>query len=273
MQLLEDFAALAPSLDAARPRVKQLFYKGNLELLKLPKIAVVGSRECLSYTQSAVKNLCVMLRNEGICVVSGGALGADIYAHTGALPLTIGVFANALDEFYPRQNKAVIEQIYTRGLALSEANSKHIVQRGDFLLRNRIIIALSDALVVAQADFKSGSMSSVKLAQKLGKPIFALPHRLGESEATNALVARGEAGLIDDFARFCKEFKARFGFNGGLFEGEFEDKNEEASLDPLLKCVAAGVEFDELFERFGEAVYDYELEGKILIEGVKVRLA
>ncbi len=273
MQLLEDFAALAPSLDAARPRVKQLFYKGNLELLKLPKIAVVGSRECLSYTQSAVKNLCVMLRNEGICVVSGGALGADIYAHTGALPLTIGVFANALDEFYPRQNKAVIEQIYTRGLALSEANSKHIVQRGDFLLRNRIIIALSDALVVAQADFKSGSMSSVKLAQKLGKPIFALPHRLGESEATNALVARGEAGLIDDFARFCKEFKACFGFDGGLFAGEFEGKNEEASLDPLLKCVAAGVEFDELFERFGEVVYDYELEGKILIEGVKVRLA
>ncbi|MDN2913438.1 DNA-processing protein DprA, partial [Campylobacter jejuni] len=69
----------------------------------------------------------------------------------------------------------------------------------DFLLRNRLVIALSKAVVVAQADIKSGSMQSAKLALELNKPLYVLPQRLGESTATNLLLKENKAKLICDF--------------------------------------------------------------------------
>ncbi|TEY11299.1 DNA processing protein DprA, partial [Campylobacter sp. CH185] len=84
------------------------------------------------------------------------------------------------DQIYPRTNEKIIKQIYENALALSEYEDDYLPKNYDFLLRNRLVIALSKAVVVAQADIKSGSMQSAKLALELNKPLYVLPQRLGE---------------------------------------------------------------------------------------------
>ncbi len=283
-ELVQELATIPPQLRRCKPPVKHLFYRGDPALLDLPKVAVVGSRKCLTYTQNAVKNLCATLRRYGICVVSGGAIGADNFAHEAALPLTIGVFANSLERFYPVQNTRTITQIYERGLALSEHERGHAPRGSDFLARNRIVVGLADALVIAQADLQSGSMQSARLAGEMGVPLFVLPQRLGESDGTNALLADGRARLVADFEKFCDEFRRDFCEKRGLDEADFGRISAGfggggggGSLfddDALLACVARGAQLDELLEKFGEdAVFGYELEGRIVIDGVNVRLA
>ncbi|MCH3852918.1 DNA-protecting protein DprA, partial [Campylobacter jejuni] len=143
---------------------KKLYYKGNLKLLEQRKIAIIGSRRMSTYTKNCVFELSNLLKNSKISVVSGGALGVDISASMAAMPNTIGVFANGLDEIYPRSNEKIIKQIYENALALSENESYYKPKPYDFLLRNRLIVALSEAVVVAQADLQSGSMQSARLA-------------------------------------------------------------------------------------------------------------
>ena len=123
----------------------------------------------------------------------------DITAHRGAYPHTVAVFGNGLNKIYPQSNAKIIKEIYQNALALSEYDPGEPPLAYRFLERNRIVVALSQALVVAQADAKSGSMQSARMAKELGVPIFTLPQRLGESEGTNELVASGTANLINDF--------------------------------------------------------------------------
>ena len=128
----------------------------------------------------------------------------------------------------------------------------------DFLLRNRLIIALSDAVVVAQADLQSGSMQSARLSYEMQKPLFVLPQRLEESRGTNLLLQDKKANLIADF----KAFAAHFG----------SVKEDVGEKDEFLQFCQKGVRVEEALEKFGEKVYEYELEGKIAIEGVFIRL-
>lgn len=225
---------------------KKLYYKGNLKLLEQRKIAIIGSRRMSAYTKNCVFELSNLLKNSKISVVSGGALGVDISASMAAMPSTIGVFANGLDEIYPRNNEKIIKQIYENALALSENESHYKPKPYDFLLRNRLIIVLSEAVVVAQADLQSGSMQSARLALELNKPLYVLPQRKNESDGTNLLL---------DF----KEFVSCF----GIIE---EEKDE------FLDFCRQGVSVDEATQIYGEKVYEYELEGKISIEGLFIRV-
>ncbi|EIP4519710.1 DNA-protecting protein DprA [Campylobacter coli] len=234
---------------------KKLYYKGNLKLLEQRKIAIIGSRRMSAYTKNCVFELSNLLKNSKISVVSGGALGVDISASMAAMPSTIGVFANGLDEIYPRSNEKIIKQIYENALALSENESHYKPKPYDFLLRNRLIIALSEAVVVAQADLQSGSMQSARLALELNKPLYVLPQRKNESDGTNLLLQKRNANLLLDF----KEFVSCF----GIIE---EEKDE------FLDFCRQGVSVDEATQIYGEKVYEYELEGKISIEGLFIRV-
>lgn len=235
--------------------VRKLYYKGDLSLLDKPKIAIIGSRKMSVYTKNCVLELASLLKQVGVCVVSGGALGVDITAHQGAFPLTIGIFANGLDEIYPRNNEKMIKQIYENALALSENEPNYLPQGYDFLLRNRLIIALSQMIIIAQADFKSGSFHSANLAVKLGKKVFVLPQRKNESEGTNSLLEQGKVRLLSDFKAFASQF------------GTLKQKNKDA----ILEFCKDGVSKDEALKKFGEKIYEYELEGKIEICGVLVK--
>lgn len=235
---------------------KKLYYKGNLELLNKRKIAIIGSRKMSVYTKNCVLELASLLKNAGVCVVSGGALGVDIVANKAAMPLSIGIFANGLGQIYPKSNEKIIKELYANCLALSEQEENYIPKKYDFLLRNRLIIALSEAVVIAQADLQSGSMQSARLALKMQKPLYVLPQRLGESNGTNLLLKENKASLIADFKDFVSNYA--------------ELKNIEK--DEFLEFCSKGVSLDEALKIYGEKVYEYELEGKIEISGVFIRV-
>lgn len=243
---------------------KALFYEGDTKLLAMPKISVVGSRKASTYTKECVSRLCAALNRAGVCVVSGGAIGVDIIAHKAAMSATIGVFGNGLDILYPSSNAKLIREIYEKGLALSEYEAGvGVGHRGvHFLERNRIVVALSQALVVAQADERSGSMQSARLALDLGVPLFVLPQRCGESDGTNRLLSEGKARLIHDF----NEFAALFG------DKNFTKSNAKESFkDEIIKFCENGVSLDEALAKFGDKIYEYELCGALEIVNLRVK--
>lgn len=238
---------------------KELNFIGDTSLLSMPKVAVVGSRKASVYTKECVTALCTALKSANVCVVSGGAIGVDITAHKAAMPRTIGVFANGLDIIYPAQNKAAIREIYEKGLALSEYDEGEPPIAYRFLERNRIVVGLAQALVVAQADLRSGSMQSARLANELKIPLFVLPQRINESSGTNALLASKKAELIDDYVKFASLFG--------------EVKEQEKADDEILKFCKNGVSLDEALAKFGEIIYEYELDGLVEISNLRVKSA
>ncbi len=267
MNFINEMSFLPLCLKRLKNPPKTLYFRGNLELLNAPKVAIVGSRKCSKYTQNLILNLANMLAKKGVCVVSGGAIGADIFAHMGAMPRTIGVFANSLDMIYPAQNEAVINEIYTKGLAISEFKSSHQPFRHDFLDRNRIVVGLSDAVIIAQADIKSGSMSSANHAIAMNIPVFGFPQRKGESDGTNLLISSGKMSLLSDFEKFVNSFE----FSENL-ENSDPAGREQNSNDEILNFLAKNSDFNKAFAKFGDKLFEYEIDGKIIIDGAFVRV-
>ena len=100
-----------PQLEILGKKAPQkLYYRGNTELLQMPKISIVGSRKMSVYTKNLITKLSQKLSDAGICVVSGAALGCDITAHAGAFPRTIAVFGNGIDQIYPKENEDIIKK-------------------------------------------------------------------------------------------------------------------------------------------------------------------
>ena len=222
-----------------------------------PKIAIVGSRKPNPYTKSFVATLATRIAKHSGIVVSGGALGVDIIAHTYAFPRTIMFSPAGLDIIYPKSNAKMIKQMMEQALVMSEYDNGYMPHQYSFLDRNRLVIGLSDYVVIPQADMMSGSMQSARIAMKLNKPLFVLPHRIGESEGTNHLLAQGKAqGIynIDDF-----------------IESIFGASVSRCDDEVLLFC-ANNPSVEEAFARFGEKIYEYELEGKIMRESGTIRV-
>jgi DNA processing protein len=198
------------------------------------------------------------LSNLGCVIVSGAAMGIDACAHEGANENTIAVFGNSLDKIYPAVNKSLIEKIYKNSLALSEYEKDTMPTNYSFVLRNRLVVAMSEAVIISEADEKSGSMRSAEIALQLGRPIYVLPHRFGESSGTMRLAKDGLAKVIYD----TDEFVASLGL-ATLMPGQ-------SISDKLLEFCKKSPSFDEAFALFGDKLYEYELDGKIEIKNNKV---
>jgi len=117
MKILEK---LPYELEVLKDKPKQLFYKGDLSLLKKRKISIVGTRHPISYTKQLCLKLGNALKKRGVCVISGGAMGVDALAHKSAFPNTIGVMANSLDIIYPKVNYSLLKSMEKESLMLSE---------------------------------------------------------------------------------------------------------------------------------------------------------
>ncbi len=240
-------------LESLKNKPKNLFYKGNLSLLNFTKVSIVGTRHPISYTKQLCLKLGVALKKRGIVVVSGGAMGVDALAHKAAFPNTIGVMANSLDIIYPKVNFSLLKSMEKESLLLSEYGANTSATKYSFVLRNRIVVALGEVLVVAQADLNSGSMRSVEIAQKYGKKIYVLPHRLEDSLGTNALLRDGLATAIYDIEKFANMF------------GKIEKQK-----DKILDFCEQNSSLQDAIEKFGDKIYEYELSGKIEIKNLKV---
>jgi len=220
-----------------------LFYKGNLELLNKPKIAIVGSRKASKYTKETTFLLAKKLSKKFV-IISGGALGVDSEAHKGAFPNTIFISPSSLDIIYPKANENLIKNVYKNALALSEYEKNYRPYKHTFLQRNRIIVALSEFVIITEADIKSGSMRSFEWAKKYNKKVYVIPHRINESSGTNYLAKTNQAEVIWDIDEFCENL----GINS---------KEKILSLNEALKT-------------YGSQLYEMELNGEVIIKNGKV---
>jgi len=240
-------------LDAMKKYPKDIFYKGNLDLLKKRNISIVGSRKPNQYTQQITYLLAKELSSHNIVIVSGGAMGVDAIAHNGATSSnTIVVAGTGLNIRYPSVNNKLIKNIEENGLVLSQFEDNQMATRYTFPLRNEIVVALSEVLIVTQADLNSGTLRSVEFALKMNKPIYVLPHRLNESEGSNQLLNKGLVSAIYNIDNFISDF---VGY-----------KNDIKHKDNFLEYCKSNPTYDEAIIKYPSEIFTYELGGKIKIE-------
>jgi len=175
-----------------------LYLRGPLSLPRGTGVAVVGSRRSTATGRKVAQELAAGLAREGIPVVSGIALGIDGAAHRGALAVagpTVAVLGCGTDRPYPRAHARLFAEIAREGLLVSEFPPGTDPAPHHFPRRNRIIAALSRAVVVVEAGERSGALITVDHALDLGLDVFACPGREGDP------VSEGCRRLIRDGAR------------------------------------------------------------------------
>ena len=172
-----------------------LFYQGNIDLLELPKVAVVGSRDSSKLGNQSVQKIIKELNNE-LIIVSGLARGIDTAAHMAALQnggRTIAVIGTGLDVFYPKANKKLQSYIGKNHLVLSEYGPGEQPLKFHFPERNRIIAGLCRGVIVAEAKMRSGSLITCERAMEEGRDVFAIPGSIldGKSDGCHHLIQEG----------------------------------------------------------------------------------
>lgn len=181
------------------PPPAEIFYLGdNLEvLLHQPRVGIVGSRKPTPYGKAITESIASELSRQGVILVSGLALGIDSIAHTIAVTNsqpTIAVLPCGLDTVYPRTNRLLAQQILDcGGLLISEYPHKTDSRKEHFIARNRLIAALSHAVVIPEATEKSGSLYTARFAWQQNVPVMAVPGPLTShlSKGTNKLIQSG----------------------------------------------------------------------------------
>ena len=168
-----------PLNDVERKNVPpQLWVQGDAELLQRGlRVAVVGSRSPSPGGRQRASQLARKLAGEEITVVSGLALGTDTIAHRTAIASggrTIAVLGTPLDQYQPRQNTALQDEIGRDHLLVSQFPSGHPVLRSNFPRRNRTMALLCHASVIVEAGESSGTLSQGWEALRLGRPLFLL---------------------------------------------------------------------------------------------------
>ncbi len=175
---------------------KALYCIGNIDLLNMTSIAVVGARKCSEYGRQVALKIGNMLAQNGIVTVSGMAEGIDSFALLGALKEgggTIAVLGQGVDICYPKSNKQLYEKILREGLVISEYPPGTEPKPFQFPKRNRIISAISRAVAVVEASSGSGSLITAEIAAEQGKEIIAVPGNINStySLGCNKLIADG----------------------------------------------------------------------------------
>ncbi len=182
-----------------------LFYKGQADLCSPRMISVVGTRKVSAYGREKVRELIEGLKADGMLVVSGLAYGVDIEAHRACLDLgisTVGVMGHGLDRIYPRDHYKTVEEMVQYGGVLTEFWTKTKPDRENFPMRNRIVAGMCDATVVIESGVSGGSMITANLALGYHRDVFALPGRVGESQAAgcHSLIKTNRAALFESAA-------------------------------------------------------------------------
>lgn len=189
-----------------------LWGRGNKESLVscAHPVAVVGSRTCDLYGSYIAQEIGRQAAAQGHLVVSGGAMGADAQAHWGALSArrdhdgdevgsTVAVFAGGMKRMGPLRNRDLFQSMEREcGALISEMHPETIPEGRRFLLRNRIIAALSSTIVVAQARHRSGALNTANWGAELGREVYAAPGRIDTPEniGCNHLIHQGKATIL-----------------------------------------------------------------------------
>jgi DNA processing protein len=186
-----------------------LYFRGSLQGIDRPAVAIVGSRRCTFYGREVARQLAADLAAAGVTVVSGMALGIDTAAHCGSLEnsgYTAAVIGCGLDRCYPPQNKDLMEEITGNGIILSEFPLGTEPLPHHFPQRNRIISGLTLGTAVVEATAKSGAIITANFALEQNREVFAVPGNVGSpySRGCHRLIREG-ALLVESAADILEE--------------------------------------------------------------------
>ncbi len=215
-----------------------LFIKGEVELLSLPQIAMVGTRNPSNQAKIDAYELGAALAALGIVLTSGLALGIDAAAHNGAISTgkTIAVLGNGLHDIYPAKHRNLAQHICERGALVSEFPIGTPPKPENFPQRNRIISGLSLGVLVVEAALKSGSLITANYALDQGREIFALPGSIHNvmAKGCHHLIRQG-AKCVENIEHILEEIPQ---FSSLVSQQNKERFKKPASLkqkDPQLK--------------------------------------
>lgn len=256
--------------------VKKLFYRGELPNSRVKTVAIVGARKPSNYGREVAQKIATEVAHRGGIVVSGMALGIDGVAHKAAIQaggITLAVLANGVDRFYPSSHAGLGKQILeTGGAILSEYNPGMSALPHQFLERNRIVSGLADAVVIVEANIRSGTLSTAGHALEQGKEVFAVPGNITSplSAGCNKLIRDGATPLTD-ISKFIdtilpkKQVSKQISLLGG------DSKEENLILELISKGIKNGDELLKLSKLpasdFNQAITMLEVKGLVANSG------
>lgn len=228
-------------------------------LARRSAVAVVGTRRPSSHGLAMAHRLGQALAEAGWPVVSGLAEGIDAEVHRGALAsggAPVGVLGTPLERVYPRHHASLQAQVGRRGLLVSEQPAGAMVQRGHFASRNRLLVALSRAVVVVECPRVSGALHSADLAWSEGLPLWVVPADAARISAagSNRLLARGATPLLDPADLLATLGPGPLAARSRVAsqpEAAASSSPLEGAHSALLEAVAGGASLEQLARALG----------------------
>lgn len=251
------YPALLKQIDDPPPVLSVL---GNPEFMQQSTIAIVGARNASINGKKFVENLARDLGQRGHIIASGLARGVDTAAHHGSLDSgTIAVIAGGLDIVYPEENQGLYDQIREKGCIIAESPLGQKPFAQSFPRRNRIVSGLSRAVIVGEANMRSGSLITARLAGEHGRELMAIPGSPADprSAGPNHLIREGAVlvrsaddvleSLLDFSGGQRSENPQNALFDGGFTPFEFDEAANENDQAIILENLShTPIEVDEL---------------------------
>ncbi len=219
-----------------------LYVKGSVKILKCRTVGVVGTRRSTAYGKDTARRIgrnCAIAHRT---LISGGAAGIDSFAHIGVCEAggeTAAVFGTGIDVLYPASNAPLFEQIAEHGALITEFPTGSGAEAWRFPRRNRIVAALSERLIVAEAPQKSGAMITAKLALDLGREVWAVPGRIDQdvTSGSNRLIFDGAYPYISDDVFFQLNNRQQSLFDNYITENRADIENLSPDESVVLKAM------------------------------------
>lgn len=179
-----------------------LYVKASATLNPARTIAIVGTRQPTDYGKKFTEQFIASCTDLGVCIISGLAHGIDTLAHRMSLQnniSTIAFMGGGFEKIYPAINRPLAEKMQRNGGVVTEFGFEELPGRENFPMRNRLIAAMADALIVIESKEKGGSMITADLANQYHKDVFAIPGRVSDkvSAGCNLLIKQNKAHLLD----------------------------------------------------------------------------
>ena len=235
----------------------KVYCKGDLGLLDEGKVrlAIVGSRKMTDYGRRVIEKQVPVLVQAGVVIVSGFMYGVDQAAHEVCLDCggeTIAVLGWGIDRGLSIEDEKLYEKfIKGKSLMMSEYYGEAMAEQWMFVQRNRIVVGLSAAVLVVEAAVKSGTMTSVRWAKKMNKPVLCVPGLITSkvSEGANGLIKSGEAKMVTGVEDILEVLGLKPGQMklGGVPHQSVQDDGDLTKVRPLLRWLEnEGMEVDRL---------------------------
>ena len=236
-----------------------LFANGNLDLLRRPALAIVGSRNPTPQGKETAQDFARSFSRQGITIVSGLALGIDGISQQAAIQesgSTIAVLGTGIDRVYPASHHALTHQIAQKGLLLSEYPLGTAPTTHNFPKRNRIIAGLSLGTLVVEATVHSGSLITAKMAAEMGREVFAIPGSIHspQSKGCHWLIKQG-AKLVETAQEIIEELRIPRADTGAPEHTSSVTTTENppnSTTQTILQAIGQGpTSFDAITQRTG----------------------